>query len=137
LDDGLVIDFSFFPYFSNIFCYVNLNILGLCKAFWYTGSSFTRYFYYNKVVVLRAQLYQLFSESEASIMLHCQLGSTHYTALWIKSFSKSISVIKVATMKYMGNFCFAKKAIKCYHQIDPLLLSTKMNGTQRRTIVSA
>jgi len=35
-------DFSSFTYFSNIFCAVNLNVLGL-KAYWYTGSAFTRF----------------------------------------------------------------------------------------------
>ena len=36
--------FSSFSYFSNILSEANINILGLYKAFWYTGSAFTKYF---------------------------------------------------------------------------------------------
>jgi len=32
-------------YFSNILCVVNLKVLGL-RAYWYTGSAFTRYLNY-------------------------------------------------------------------------------------------
>ena len=39
--------FSSFSYFSNILSAVNINILGLYKAFWYTGSAFTKYFNHN------------------------------------------------------------------------------------------
>ena len=39
----LSMDFSSFSYFSNILSAVT-NILGLSKAFWYTGSAFTRHF---------------------------------------------------------------------------------------------
>ena len=39
---GLVMDFSSFTYFLNILCEVNLKVLGF-KAYWYTGSAFTRY----------------------------------------------------------------------------------------------
>ena len=34
-------------YFSNTLSAVNINNLGLYKAFWYTGSAFTRYFNHN------------------------------------------------------------------------------------------
>ena len=39
--------FSSFSYFSNILSAVNISILGLYNAFWYTGSAFTRYFNHN------------------------------------------------------------------------------------------
>ena len=39
---GPVMDLSFFTYFSNKLCAVNLKVLGL-KAYWYTDSTFTRY----------------------------------------------------------------------------------------------
>jgi len=35
--------FSSFTYFSNILCAVKLKVLGI-KAYWYTGSAFTKYF---------------------------------------------------------------------------------------------
>ena len=45
---GLPMDLSSFSYFSNILSEINnINILGLYKAFWYTGSAFTRYFNHN------------------------------------------------------------------------------------------
>ena len=40
--------FSSFSYFSNILSAVNINILGLYKTFWYTGSAFTKYFNHSK-----------------------------------------------------------------------------------------
>ena len=52
---------------------------------------------------------QLLSESEISIMLHCQLYSTHYTALEIKYCSKSTSAIKVATMINTDDFHYERK----------------------------
>ena len=53
-------------------------------------------------------------KSEVSIMLRCQLCSTHYTALRIKNCSKSTSAIKVATMKNMGDFRYdLRDAITC------------------------
>ena len=65
-------------------------------------------------------------KSEISIMLHGQLGSTHYTA---GTFQKHLCNL-IATMKSMDDFCYAKEAIMCRH----ILLSAKMNGTQRRTV---
>ena len=41
-------------------------------------------------------------KSEVSIMLHCQLCSTHYTALQIKNCLKSTSAVKVATIKKLA-----------------------------------
>ena len=48
-------------------------------------------------------------KSEVSIMLHCQLCSTHYTALQIKNCLKSTSAIKVATMKNTDDFRYGGK----------------------------
>ena len=61
------------------------------------------------------------------------LLSTCYTALQIKNCSKSASAIKVATMKNTD-------MKGSHHALPPnrhLLLLAKMNGTQRRTLVSA
>ena len=74
-------------------------------------------------------------KSEVSIILHCQLCSTHYTAVQIKNCLKSTSAIKVATMKNTDDFHYKTS----HHVLPPnrqLLLSAKMNGTQRRTLVS-
>jgi len=107
----------------------------------------------------------IISESEVSITAPYLLCSPSYTAVWIKNWSKSTSVIKVATvknaivpraldivwnqsihcpsasamfnslhssknclkftsvikvatMKSMDNFCYAKEAIMCNHQIN-------------------
>jgi len=62
-------------------------------------------------------------KSEVSIMLCCQLDSTHYTAVQINS--KSTSVIEVATMENTGDFCDAKEAITCYHQINTFCCQQK------------
>ena len=54
----------------------------------------------------------------------------------IKNCSKSTSAIKIATMKNTDNFRYAKGS---HHVLPPnrhLSLSAKMNGTQRRTLVS-
>jgi len=52
--------------------------------------------------------------SELSIMLHCLLYSTRYTAVQIRNHS----VIKVATMKNTDDFCYKKETITWHHQID-------------------
>jgi len=48
-----------------------------------------------------SQLYQLSSEKK---MLHCQLCSTCYTAVWINKLFKRTSAIKVVTRKITDNF---------------------------------
>ena len=48
-------------------------------------------------------------KSDVSIMLHCQLCSTCYTALRIKNCSKITSAIKVATMKNTDDFHYERK----------------------------
>ena len=66
-------------------------------------------------------------KSEVSIRLRCQLCSTRYTALQIKNCSKSTPAVKVATMKNMDDFCYKVKLSRA---------TAKLNGTQRRTLVS-
>ena len=48
-------------------------------------------------------------KSEVSIMLHCRLCSTSYTAVRIKNCLKSTSVFKMATMKNTDDFCYEGK----------------------------
>ena len=48
-------------------------------------------------------------KSEVSITHHCQLCLTHYTAVRIKNCLKSISPIKIATMKNMDDFHYKGK----------------------------
>ena len=48
-------------------------------------------------------------KSEASIMLRCQLCSTHYTAVRIKNCSKSTSAIIIAIMKNTDDFHYEGK----------------------------
>ena len=78
----------------------------------------------------------LSSETEVSIALLYQLCSTCYTVVRIKKCLKSTSVLKVATMKNTYDFSLRKGS----HQVQPpnqrFSLSAKMNGTQRRTLVS-
>ena len=74
-------------------------------------------------------------KSEVSIMLRCQLCSTRYTPVQINNCSKSTSAIKVATMKNMDDFRYEGS----HHMLPPnrhFSLLAKMNGTQRRTLVS-
>ena len=74
-------------------------------------------------------------KSEVSITFRCQLCSTCYIAVRTKNCSKSTSAIKVATMKIQ-----TISIMKGSHHVLPanrhFLLSAKMNGTQRRTLVS-
>ena len=75
-------------------------------------------------------------KNEVSIMLHCWLCSTHYTTLRTKNCLTSTSAIKIATMKNTDDFRYVKGS---HHVLSPnrhFSLSAKMNGTQRRTLVS-
>ena len=77
------------------------------------------------------------SESEGSITLRCQLCSIRYTAIQIKSCFKNTSAMEVATMKNTDDFLQQREA--SHHVLPPnrhFSLSVKMNGTQRRTLVS-
>ena len=72
-------------------------------------------------------------KSEVSIMLRCQLCSTRYTAVRIKNCLKSTSAIIIATMKNMDDFCFKGKAITCYHQSTPFVVSKDEWDTKEDT----
>ena len=48
-------------------------------------------------------------KSEVSIMLRCQLCSTHYTAVRINYCAKSTFAVKVATMKNTDDFQYERK----------------------------
>ena len=73
-------------------------------------------------------------KSEVSITLHCQLCSTHYTALRIKNCSKSTSAIKVATMKNIDNFHYGWKSSHATAKLT--LFAVSKDGWDRRTLVS-
>ena len=64
----------------------------------------------SKEIVSHAPTINYRLKSEVSIMLHCQLCSTRYTALRIKNCLKSTSAIKVATMKNTDDFCYEGKS---------------------------
>ena len=75
--------------------------------------------------------------SEVSITLLCWLYSTRYTAVRIKNCLKSTSAIKIVTMKKIQTVSVMKGS---HHVLPPnqdFSLSAKMNGTQRRTLVSS
>ena len=76
-------------------------------------------------------------KSEIPNMLRCRLCLTRYKAIRIKNCLNSTPEIKIATMKNMDDFRFDSKG--SHHVLSPnrhLSLSAKMNGTQRRTLVS-
>ena len=64
--------------------------------FFKINIDWPRILHHNVVMIARASI---ISESEVSITVLCLLGSPHYTAVRIKSCSKSMSIIKVATAK--------------------------------------
>ena len=75
-------------------------------------------------------------KSEVSITLRCWLCSTRYTTVRIKNCLTSTSAIKIAAMKNTDDFRYMKGS---HHVLSPnrhFSLSAKMNGTQRRTLVS-
>ena len=74
-------------------------------------------------------------KSEVSITLRCRLCSTHYTTIQIKNCLKSAFAIKIATMKNMDDFHFEGKPSRARTKSTPFPVA-KMNGTQRRTLVS-
>jgi len=98
----------------------------------YKSTSVNKYSHYEKCEWCVPINYHL--KSEVSIKLHGKLPLHSST---IRCYSKSTSVIKLATMKNTDDFHYAKEAIMW--PVPPnrhLLLSAKMNGTQRRTLVS-
>ena len=70
--------------------------------------------------------------TEISITLLCQLYWTRYTEVRIKKCLKSTSVINVYRETWMISR-YAEEVITCNHQINTFF---KMNGTQRRILVS-
>ena len=74
-------------------------------------------------------------KSEISITLRCRLCSTRYTAVQIKDCLKSTSAIKIAITKNIDDFRYKGKS-SCAATKLTILLLAKMNGTQRRTLVS-
>ena len=62
-------------------------------------------------------------KSEVSIMLYCQLCSTHYTVVRIKNCSKSTSAIKVATMKNTDDFHYEGKPLRTTTKLTPFAVS--------------
>ena len=78
---------------------------------------------------------------EVSIKLHCRLCSTRYPAVRIKNCLKSTSAIKTTTIKNMDDFLHEGNSFMkgSHYVLSPnqhFLLLEKMNGTQRRTLVS-
>ena len=63
---------------------------------------------------------------KVSILVICQVCSPHYIAVQINTYSKSTTVINVATMKNADNFCYVKETIMYHH----FVLLVRMNGTQ-------
>ena len=77
-------------------------------------------------------------KSEVFIMLRCRLCSTCYTPVRIKNCLKSTSAIKIATMTNTDDFrsCFRYEEKPSRANAKSTLFAvTKMNGTQRRTLV--
>jgi len=91
--------------------------------------------HYEKIRLCRVP--QLLSETEVSIALICLLCSTCYIVIQIKDCLKSTSETKVATMKNMDNFHCTKEAIGMQTSNWCFSQSAKMNGIQRRTLVSS
>ena len=72
-------------------------------------------------------------KSEISITLRCRLCSTRYTAIRIKNCLKSISAIKIATMKNMDNFRFEVKPLCARAKSTPFLISKDEWDTKEDT----
>ena len=90
-------------------CYTTLQIKNCSKSTsaihayrikrnkWCRAPQLYYYYYYHHL------------KSEVSIMFHCRLCSTRYTAVRIKNCSISTSAYKVATIKNTDNFCYEGK----------------------------
>jgi len=86
--------------------------------------------YCTKIIAPRTPLMYLLSEKKT---LNYQLCSTRYAAVRINNCLKRTFIIKVATMKITNDLM---EAITCIPQNQHFLWQTKMNGTQRRAVVS-
>jgi len=93
--------------------------------------------YHKVVMVLHASI---ISESEVSIMVLYLLCSPRYTAVWIKHCSKSMSVIKVATLKNMDDAVHSsyhlKRSIHC-SPLSAMLNLLHMQQYESRTVWKA
>jgi len=86
--------------------------------------------YCIKTITLCAPLTHRLSEKKT---FHYRLCSTRYATVRINNYLKRTFVIKVATIKIMDDLM---EAITCLSQNRHFLWRTKMNGTQRRAVVS-
>ena len=82
------------------------------------------------------QKWHYHQKGEVSSTLCCRLHSTHYTAIQIKNCLKKHLYNQSSHYKNTDDFHYTKEAITYNCQIDTSL-SAKMNGTQRRTLVSS
>ena len=98
-------------------CYTAFRIKNFSKC------TYAIHAYQNKEMVPHAQLYQLSSESEVSIMLRCWLCSTHYKAVQIKNCSKCPSAIKMTTMNNTDDFCYEVKSSRATARLTPFAVS--------------
>ena len=99
--------------------------LSLRGAFWHT-TAWTHEIYIKSATCLNYVNCHL--KNEASITLYCQPITQQHK-------SKSIIVIKVATVKNMDNFFNKKKPSHATAKLTSFAV-TKMNKIQRRTLVS-
>ena len=129
---------SFFQYFSMCYgSYSSLKFLCTCLLTFLVKIKLLLLvnpciLHQKKVMALCASTIN-YRQNEVSIMLHCQLCSTHYTTLRIKNFGKAHLQSKyIATIKIqMISFPLQREAITCYHQIDTF----HCHGTQMRTLI--
>jgi len=117
---------NFLPYGIFYLLHSNTNLKRIAPVWSSCYQNYGQFLLQNGTTHLSYINYHV--KGEIPIVLHFQLYSTCYTALWINNCLKRMSVIKLATMTI-------SIAIKCHHEINTLL-SVKMNGTQRRTLVS-
>ena len=87
----------------------------------------------KKEMVLHVSAINYRLKSEVSIMLRCQLCSTHNTALQIKNSSKSTSGIKVATMKNTDNFLYEGKPSRATAKSTLFIVSKEEWDTKEDT----
>ena len=86
-----------------------------------------------KEMVTRPNFINYCLKSEVSITLRCRLCSTCYTAIQIKNCLKSISAIKIATMKNMDDFCFKGKPSRARAKLTPFPVSKDEWDTKEDT----
>ena len=89
---------------------------------------------HHKVVIVVCA--SIISESEVSITVLCLLCSPHYTAVRIKKCLKSTSVLKNSHYEKYGRFLVTQRKPSRATTKLTFFTVSKMNGTQRRTLVS-